>query len=1553
MKRDKKSLNQVTFVNTKRKSTSNSNFRTGQRELTICVVGPPNSGKSCFSNRLVSNEADHYYIRHDVEELFKNRLNSLLYSKSSNSSSSHKHSVFVDNTSLAPSNSNFTINTVSTKYSPLYSKTFNEKENDVHSGLEPKKYHLTKSESNDHVKNNQVKLDVNDDVRSRALTYSTMDLEKDKISKILYTNIESNYNKVYNINQGYEDYERERITNDDTFLYWGVCTPCTTFTDNYRVYVIEQNDYCFNLKRNEKYSTYTKKGKTNKPDRYERTDRLQKLEKPQRPPPPQIPLTDYPTFSTQILLYSPEKIQYINRNQISHPQNYPAAHFPLDGLQVDAFFILYDISQSVLSENDKQRLLLAKIIDKVIETKKPFVLVGTKRDMIANDRPYQNDSNYKVTNREQFYQNSNSASYLNNYYRNKRKHQLSFLEYKNLFKTIAQNINNKMKNANFQNTKYHPQITEMLESTIDCSSHLNINIKECLIRVGSYLDVNLHTMMKETIGSGLSVYSYADNLTRRIRSSNNIRSNYILFLKLNMIKNIKNSQNQKTNSSTVKLSWQAFKSIYSGQSDFRKFISCIGTEPARLLFLSTLNICYDRMRQDKLFKNNATIIKFNLKTSPVSSQYNYKYCNKPISVNIKRPPFKPKVMQDKYFDQTNGIILTVNECFFDDIIYILNDKRDSFSVAKDVIFSKNKDRINIDQEVFGQSFSLFCKFFTSNECMYKNMCFENTRSNMLASLSKKKCKENERYKPIYNTVLYGSKKLTTTYIKRNCFKEKPCLIKNVSNKTTDVLCHIITPIDDNIKIFSPSGAIFFYNDEISLRNVSTKLFLLSRDTSCFISKFLHKLIVYVQSEYTPNSSNDTSVVSSQLVVNYFNQDKGTTIFSSKKRDSRDRLSSDEKSVNSISVSSLNTFECCLLDKGTNLAEKFDCCIIQKSLNDIETVEGKLSIVTELINTDRYYLSTAIPNMTLNICVCYMCNENFSSEVVLLPMFELGYVKTNNKGLTVLYQYDGELLNIEFVATSVHELCNDEKHFDSYIFVYSNDRKASFNIASIFMQKYCEIYPTALIAVKLPGNIGESSNELIMCGFELCSRFHSQFVCIDSINFSKANRFYENVIKQSYKYKTQLFRESDEGLDVKNFKIDKCVYSSCLNISELDDCKSSNSLYDLINPVSYIYLDMTALTIEKKKSVDSDSENKELKSTVDSESTAYKVSNKQNVLKSKKYSHVKKFLTNKYNPTENLVQQIQDTESRLNKSDAGSKTSKVTKKDSFLKLSIFSKMKPTRDTCLNKSDDADKHKNIENSAILVNSLSDEPFSDSEIDTSSKNVKKHITNIFKSRDSPGKIWKTKSFKLNEKKNPVFMSDLNNSNYTCNNSLEYFCFDNDVKTLQVPSIIQKCVEYIENNGILFEGIYRVSGNANEATILYRRLLSDKNFQFPSNLYVHTVCSVLKKFLTNLNEPIIPKTFVDELSKNMDKEDKVTYIVQLINKIPPANKLVFKYLIKHWRRLSNNSDINKMTSQNFGICMWPTVFRPKLTNIHEINHVSSILTQTVTILIDCWDIP
>ena len=78
-----------------------------------------------------------------------------------------------------------------------------------------------------------------------------------------------------------------------------------------------------------------------------------------------------------------------------------------------------------------------------------------------------------------------------------------------------------------------------------------------------------------------------------------------------------------------------------------------------------------------------------------------------------------------------------------------------------------------------------------------------------------------------------------------------------------------------------------------------------------------------------------------------------------------------------------------------------------------------------------------------------------------------------------------------------------------------------------------------------------------------------------------------------------------------------------------------------------------------------------------------------------------------------------------------------------------------------------------------------------------------------------------------------------------------------------------------------------------------------------VHIVSSLLKKFLKELPDPLIPGAVYNEFiacAREEDEEKKMNRLKELVHNLPTAHYHTLKFLMKHLRKVTTFHEVNKV---------------------------------------------
>nr|XP_034975220.1 rho GTPase-activating protein 45 isoform X4 [Zootoca vivipara] len=198
-------------------------------------------------------------------------------------------------------------------------------------------------------------------------------------------------------------------------------------------------------------------------------------------------------------------------------------------------------------------------------------------------------------------------------------------------------------------------------------------------------------------------------------------------------------------------------------------------------------------------------------------------------------------------------------------------------------------------------------------------------------------------------------------------------------------------------------------------------------------------------------------------------------------------------------------------------------------------------------------------------------------------------------------------------------------------------------------------------------------------------------------------------------------------------------------------------------------------------------------------------------------------------------------------------------------------------------------------------------------------------------------------------------------------------------VPFIVKKCICEIERRAMKTKGIYRVNGVKTRVEKLCQAFENGKELVELSQAYPHDISNVLKLYLRQLPEPIMPfrmynslmglakeslqggsegrpgKSIAELVDRGPETEKVVMALVtklrDLLRELPSENLSTLKYILLHLRRIVEVEQENKMTPGNLGIVFGPTLMRPRpteatisLSSLVDYPHQARIVEALVT---------
>ncbi|NWY37096.1 RHG24 protein, partial [Sylvia atricapilla] len=174
----------------------------------------------------------------------------------------------------------------------------------------------------------------------------------------------------------------------------------------------------------------------------------------------------------------------------------------------------------------------------------------------------------------------------------------------------------------------------------------------------------------------------------------------------------------------------------------------------------------------------------------------------------------------------------------------------------------------------------------------------------------------------------------------------------------------------------------------------------------------------------------------------------------------------------------------------------------------------------------------------------------------------------------------------------------------------------------------------------------------------------------------------------------------------------------------------------------------------------------------------------------------------------------------------------------------------------------------------------------------------------------------------------------------------------TRLAPMLVEQCVDFIRQRGLKEEGLFRLPGQANLVKELQDAFDCGEKPSFDSNTDVHTVASLLKLYLRELPEPVVPYAkYEDFLScaKMLSKEEEtgLKELVKQVKSLPAVNYNLLKYICRFLDEVQSYSGVNKMSVQNLATVFGPNILRPKVEDPLTIMEGTVVVQQLMSVMI------
>uniref|UniRef100_A0A8C2JSS2 Si:ch211-247j9.1 n=1 Tax=Cyprinus carpio TaxID=7962 RepID=A0A8C2JSS2_CYPCA len=170
--------------------------------------------------------------------------------------------------------------------------------------------------------------------------------------------------------------------------------------------------------------------------------------------------------------------------------------------------------------------------------------------------------------------------------------------------------------------------------------------------------------------------------------------------------------------------------------------------------------------------------------------------------------------------------------------------------------------------------------------------------------------------------------------------------------------------------------------------------------------------------------------------------------------------------------------------------------------------------------------------------------------------------------------------------------------------------------------------------------------------------------------------------------------------------------------------------------------------------------------------------------------------------------------------------------------------------------------------------------------------------------------------------------------------------------PLVVEQCVDFIREQGLTEVGLFRQPGQATLVKELQEAFDAGEKPSFDNSTDVHTVASLLKLYLRELPEPLVPFSRYEEFLVcgkiiPSDREKGLQDLRSLLYELPVANFNLLKYICQFLNDVQSYSSVNKMSIQNLATVFGPNILRPKAEDPESIIGGAAVVQHLMSELI------
>jgi len=155
---------------------------------------------------------------------------------------------------------------------------------------------------------------------------------------------------------------------------------------------------------------------------------------------------------------------------------------------------------------------------------------------------------------------------------------------------------------------------------------------------------------------------------------------------------------------------------------------------------------------------------------------------------------------------------------------------------------------------------------------------------------------------------------------------------------------------------------------------------------------------------------------------------------------------------------------------------------------------------------------------------------------------------------------------------------------------------------------------------------------------------------------------------------------------------------------------------------------------------------------------------------------------------------------------------------------------------------------------------------------------------------------------------------------------------KDSDIPVFVSNAIQFLMDNALSMEGIFRKSGLQTDIEALKYLVDSGAPLNWTGGdkrVGPNNIAGLLKLWFREMPEPLLTYGLYDHFMQMLTLEsDRVPYLKTLVDRLPPENRNLLQHLFKMLVAVTKHQDKNLMSAKNLAIVFGPNLLKPKPEN-------------------------